>query len=81
MILRYGWHGFFTLQSLIEIDVREQIWKNYVADVIGTLTTRIYRWSGDEDFEIPLYSELFKPQKSKETAQDIKQRVIDRLTQ
>ena len=41
------------------IDSRNETWKSFIGDVLAAITTRVFRWTGAETFEIPLYSELY----------------------
>jgi hypothetical protein len=42
---------------------------------------RVFRWSGAEDFKLPLFSELIEGKVSNESAGEIKERILDRLLQ
>jgi hypothetical protein len=69
------------LADLIAVDTREREYQEYTADLLGAITTRIFRWSGaDEDFEVPLFSELHqKKETPKQTAAEIKKNIIGKL--
>jgi hypothetical protein len=80
--LRYGWHGFYTLQSLLYDYQLSLAWESYVADCLSAITTRLFRWSGAEDFEMPLFSELInKKSVPKLTTGEIKENIVSRLLQ
>lgn len=52
----------------------------YVADTLAAITIRLFRWSGADKFELPLFSELMEKKTiQNESASDIKQRILDRL--
>lgn len=69
------------MADLIAVDKREREYQEYTADLLGAITTRIFRWSGaDEDFEVPLFSELHqKKEAPKQTAAEIKKNIIGKL--
>ena len=69
------------LQHQIKDDLHQRQWQNYVADTVGALAIRIFRQSGAENFEMPLFSELSEKKKQKKlTAEEIKQNIIHKLT-
>jgi hypothetical protein len=69
------------LADLIAVDTREREYQEYTADLLGAITTRIFKWSGaDENFEVPLFSELHQPKKvEKQTAAEIKENILGKL--
>lgn len=80
-LVKYGYHGRFALISCINAESEKRKWKEYTANCIGAITQRIFRWSGAENFELPLYSELDKPKLPKLSAAEIKQHVIAALSE
>lgn len=68
------------LQRMVEADAMEREWQAYVADTIGALAIRIFRWTGYEQFEMPLFSELHKKKVKQLTAEEIKENVIRKLS-
>lgn len=73
----------YALQALIEQDSVNYTWQKYLADCIGILTTRMFRWSGADNFELPIFSDMIEPEnKVKEmTAEEIKAHVLKRLSE
>jgi len=68
----------------MEEEYRRYIWHNYTADLIGMLTERFCRYTGADNCSIPLYSEVIEPEKSKKdsrTAEEIKNHVLQRLSE
>lgn len=61
-------------------EAKRREWETYTADSIGAIVTRLFRWSGAENFEYPLYSELGKPKAKQQSAEEIKNSIIKRLT-
>lgn len=73
----------YALKACIDKDIEDLTWQRYVADCIGSLTQRVYRFTGAEGFTIPVYSELLDPSVSKKdvrTAEEIKNDIVKRLS-
>ena len=66
------------MYTLLE-DRREQDCSEYIADCMGAIVQRFFRYTGAEHFEFPLFTERYRPQQKRETAEEIKTRLIDRL--
>jgi hypothetical protein len=80
--LQYGWHGYFALQGLVYDYQLKQAWQVYVADCLSAITTRLFRWSGAEEFEMPLFSDMInKKSVPKLTTGEIKENIVNRLLQ
>ena len=76
-LLRYGWHGVDALRVCAETIGKELSWKQYVADLICLGVRPKY------SAEIPFFEYVIKKSKvdiSKETAEEIIQRLINSLT-
>ena len=68
----------------MEVDSTNFMWQKYMADCIGSMTERLYRWSGAEKYDIPLFSEIIEPEKSTKdtrTAEEIKNDILARLSE
>lgn len=69
------------LAACIEHETRREEWEDYTGNCIGAITTRLFKMSGAEQFELPLYGDLREKCKPKPmlTAAEIKARVIAKL--
>jgi len=69
------------VQALLA-DKRERECAEYTADCTGAILRRFYRFCGVEDFEFPLFTELYAEEKEPEpevTVKDVSERLLSLL--
>jgi hypothetical protein len=79
ILSRYGYHGLNALLYNVEAYLRERDCAEYTADVTGALLIRVYRYTGAENFDFPLFSDRYKEKPKEMTAQEIKEHVLSLL--
>ena len=67
------------LTDLIMVETKELEWKLYNADILGLIANRLFAWSGIEDVDIPLYTDLNKPEEKPKSAESIKGYIVGKL--
>ena len=67
--------------AIVEEENRKEACAIYTADCIAAITTRLFRMSGADSFEVPLFSDRLKPPEPAETASQVKERILEKLKQ
>lgn len=66
-----------VFEHILYTEIADRQWQYYTADALAALTTRLFKWSGAESFELPLYSELYDKKQTKPmTAQEVYDHVL-----
>lgn len=75
-LLRYGYHGPYALTAVVEEDMRESFWREYVADTLCLLAQPYC------ESTLTFYSELMRKEKIAKplTTDEIIDGVLDKLT-
>lgn len=72
-LVRYGYHGMYALDAIIEERAKEQLWQEYVANMLCLNVRPKYT------NELTLFSDLIAPKSKPVTAEEVKAHILKRL--
>lgn len=80
--MKYGWHGPYPFQCMLEQDMRQQSYENYTADMLGIIQTSLCGLGGKKNADIPMFTDLMSRQvtkQSKITQEQVIQHLLSKL--